>query len=109
MKAHSWNKLICGKKSIDLDQFLFTSNPKGPLLGESCAGSVIYIIKIIDHSNTFTQKIGESKSYTEFKKEENIELIKYGSWKVVHYSSFIQHNNATFTVLYTGLKKLEII
>ena len=53
-------------------------------------GPIVYIVTIIDHSISFTQKVGELQHYTELRIQDEIELGLDDSCKVANDPNHIQ-------------------
>ena len=73
--------------------FLSASNPKDPPLGRGGGGPGVYTVALIDHSISFTQKVGGLQNYTEFGREEGIKLSLDDFWKVVNDPNYMEHNS----------------
>lgn len=55
-------------------QFLSSSNIKHPPLGRGGGGPGVFIVGLIDHSISFTQKVGGLRNYKDFRRQEGIEI-----------------------------------
>ena len=62
------NKGFVESKVLIPINFLSTSNPKNPHLGRSGGGLGVFIVGLIDHSLSFTQKFGELQNYKDFRR-----------------------------------------
>ena len=85
--------MICGKQSFDSNTFLSSSNIKHPPLVRGNGGPGIFIVGLIDHSLSFTQKVGVLPNYKDIRKQEGIELNLNDFWEVVDDPNHIQHHN----------------
>ena len=74
-------------------QFLSSSNIKHPPLGRGDGGPGVFIVGLIDHSISFTQKVGGLKNYKDFRRQEGIELNLEDFWEVVNDPNHTERNN----------------
>ena len=74
-----------------------TSNPRDQPLGRGDGGPGVYIVALIDHSISFTKKVCGLQRYTEFRREEGIQLSLDDFWEVVNNPNHIRCNDEIVT------------
>ena len=100
------NKRFVETRVLISINFLSTFTPKDPSLGRGGGGPRVFIVSLIDHSLSFTQKVSQLQNYTDFRKQEGIEPDLDAFWAVVNDPKYIEYNSGN---IQNAVDRLELL